>query len=59
MLRAVYSSSIKRKVPIPRHPLTNFEIKVYYENESRFNDVYFGDNLPKTIKNGTYVINLH
>ena len=24
----------------------------------RFNDVYSGDNLPKTIKNGEYVINL-
>ena len=40
------------------HPLTNFEIKKYYENESRFNSVYSRDNLPKTIKNGAYVINL-
>ena len=41
------------------HPLTNFEIKNYYENEaSRFNGVYSRDNLPKTIKNGAYVINL-
>ena len=28
---------------IPPHPLTNFEIHKYYENEPRFN----GDNLPK------------
>ena len=43
---------------IPPHPLANFEIKEYYENESRFNGVYSRDNLPKTIKNGAYVINL-
>ena len=43
---------------MPPHPLTNFEIKEYYENEPRFNGVYSRDNLPKTIKNGAYVINL-
>ena len=40
------------------HPLTNFEIRAYYQNKSRFNGVYSRDNLPKTIKNGAYVINL-
>ena len=40
------------------HLLTNFEIKECYENESRFNNVYSRDNLPKTIKTGAYVINL-
>ena len=45
-------------VLIPPHPLTNFEIKYYYENEPRFNDVHSRDNLPKRIKNGAYVINL-
>ena len=30
----------------------------YYENESRFNDVYSRDNLPNKIKDGAYVINL-
>ena len=40
------------------HPLTNFEIEEYYENEPRFNGVYSRDNLPKTIKNGAYAINL-
>ena len=40
------------------HPLTNFEIREYYENEPRFNGVLSRDNLPKTIKNGTYVINI-
>ena len=38
--------------------LTKFEVKEYYENEPRFNGVYYRDNLPKTIKNGAYVINL-
>ena len=32
------------------HPLTNFEIQKYYENESRFNVVFSRDNLPKKIK---------
>ena len=39
------------------HPLTNFEIQKYYQNEPRFNGVYSRDNLPK-IKDGAYVINL-
>ena len=38
------------------HPLTNFEIKKYYQNEPRFNDVYSRDNLPK-IKDEAYIIN--
>ena len=40
------------------HPLTNFEIQKYYENESRFNGVYSRNNLPKKVKDGAYVINL-
>ena len=40
------------------HPLTNFEIMKYYDNESRFNRVYSRDNLPNKIKDGAYVINL-
>ena len=43
---------------MPPHPLTNFEIRKYYENEPRFNGAYSRDNLLKTIKNGAYVINL-
>ena len=46
------------KALIPAHPLTNFEIKEYYENEPRFNGVFSRGNLPKTVKNGAYVINL-
>ena len=38
------------------HPLTNFEIQKYYQNEPRFNGVYSRNNLPK-IKEGAYVIN--
>ena len=51
------------------HPLTNFEIlskseleseseSEYYQNEPRFNGVFSRDNLPNSIKNGAYVINL-
>ena len=43
---------------LPPHPLTNFEIQEYYQNEPRFNGVFIRDNLPKTIKNGAYVIHL-
>ena len=39
------------------HPLTNFEIQKYCQNEPKFNDVYSRNNLPK-IKDGTYKINL-
>ena len=42
---------------MPSHPLTNFEIQKYYQNESRFNGVYSRDNLPK-IKDEAYVKNL-
>ena len=31
------------------HPLTNFEIQKYYENEPRFNGVFSRDNLPEKI----------
>ena len=40
------------------HPLTNFEIQRYYQNERRFNGVYSRDNLPDKIKDGTHAINL-
>ena len=40
------------------HPLTNFEIIKYYENESILNGVYSRDNLPNKIKDGAYVTNL-
>ena len=41
IVRAGYGSSIKKKKsPIAPHPLTNFEIKEYHENEPRFNGVF-------------------
>ena len=43
---------------MPPHPLTNFEIKKYYQNEPRFNGVYSRNNPPKTLNDGAYVINL-
>ena len=54
IIRAGYGSSSI----IPHHPLTNFEIQKYYQNESRFTGVYSRDNIPDKIKNGSHVINL-
>ena len=39
------------------HPLTNFQIQSYYQNEPRFDKIYSRNNLLR-IKDGTYVINL-
>ena len=44
---------------MPPYPLTKFEILEYYQNGTRFNGVYSRNNLPKRIKDETYVINLH
>ena len=43
---------------MPPHPLTNFEIQKYYQNESKFNGVFSRDNLPNKKKDGAYVINI-
>ena len=40
------------------HPLTDFELQAYFQNEPRFIGVYSRDNLPDKIKDGSYVINL-
>ena len=42
---------------MPSHPLNNFEMQKYYQNEPKFNGVYARDTLPE-IKDGAYVINL-
>ena len=42
---------------MPLHPLTNFEIQKYYQNEPKFNGVYSRNNLSK-IKDGANIINL-
>ena len=43
---------------LPPHPLSNFEIQKYYQNEPRFNGVFSRDNMPNNIKHGAYAINL-
>ena len=43
---------------MPPHPLTNFEIQKYYQNEPRFNDVFWRNKLLRKIKDGTYTTNL-
>ena len=48
----------QKKKNLPVHPLTNIQIKRYYQNEPRFINVYSRDNLPNKIKDGAYVINL-
>ena len=60
-IRAGYGSkrpSLKIFLTLPPHPLTNFEIQEYYQNEPRFNGVFSRDNLGYTVKSGAYVINL-
>ena len=44
---------------IPPRPLTKFEIQKYYKNEPRFNGVFSRNNLPKKIKDGACIVNLH
>ena len=43
---------------IPPHPLTNFEIQKYYQNQPRVNAVFSRNNFPQKIKDGAYIINL-
>ena len=40
------------------HPLTNLELRKYYQNKPTFDGVYSRNSLPK-IKDGTYVTNLY
>ena len=44
---------------IPAHLLTNFELQKYYKNKPRFNGFFSRSNLPKKIKDGACIINLH
>ena len=44
---------------MPPHPITNFEIRWYNQNEPRANGVYSRDNLPNKIKGGADIINLN
>ena len=43
---------------MPPFPLINFEIQKYYQNEPKFNGVFFRNRLPKKIKDGAYAIKL-
>ena len=58
VIRAGEGIKKKSNLLISFHPLTNFEISEYYENEPRFNGLYSRDNLPAKIKKGAYVTNL-
>ena len=40
------------------HPLTNFEIQRYYQNEPRFDGLFSRTKLPRKINDGACVINL-
>ena len=42
---------------MPPHPLTNFELQKYCQNEPISNGIYCRDNLQK-IKDGPYTINV-
>ena len=42
---------------MPSHPLANLEKQKYYQNEPKFNGVYFRDNLPR-IKDGAHELTL-
>ena len=44
---------------MPPHPITNFEIRWYNQNEPRVNGVYSRDNLPNKIKGGVDLTNLN
>ena len=41
---------------MPPHPLTNFEIQKYYQNELKLNGVSSKNKISK-INDGTYIIN--
>ena len=39
------------------HPSTSFEIQNFYQNETRYNDIYSKNDFPKR-QNGAFVKNL-
>ena len=43
---------------MPLHPLTNFKIHEYNQNELKFKGIYSRNNLPE-IKDGIFVINVN
>ena len=57
LLAGKFTIRAGKKVLMPPHPLTNFEILKYYENDPKFNGACSRNNLPK-ITDGTYIINV-
>ena len=57
VIRAGEGTKKNQNLLIPFHPLTNFEISEYYENEPRSNDVYSRDNLPAKIEKENFLRN--
>ena len=57
LLAGKFTIRAGKKLLMPHHPLTNFEILKYYGNDPKFNGFCSINNLPK-IKDGTYIINL-
>ena len=56
-IRAGYGSkrsSLKKILTLTPHPLTNFHIQEYYQNESRVNGVFSTNNLPNSNNNNNY-----
>ena len=47
-----------KKIFNSTHPLINFELEAYYQNEPRFNGVFSRDNLPNKMRGGAYIITL-
>ena len=43
---------------MPPHPLTNFEIQRYYQNETSFNWAFWRYDLANKTKDEAYAINL-
>ena len=46
--------NIQSKFLMSAHPLTNFEIQKYYQNQPKFNSAYLINNLPK-VKDEPYI----
>ena len=57
LLELVINLQSKTRFLILPHPVTNFEIQKYYQNEPRFNGVYSRDVLPDKMKDEVCVIN--
>ena len=47
VIRADESKLEQARILMPLQPLSKFEIRNYYQNELKFNDVYSQNNLPK------------